>query len=377
MTCWQIGIQELKHIMKNHPKLILTIFILPFIYFNLFRVLFEKHSIDSIPLVVYDESQTQISRKLVEAFEDSERFSVVSYVDSQEQMQEYLREKKADAALNIPENFARDINNGMSTSVLVQVNGTNLMVTNMIMTTAQDLIGNFSKGRAVALLNTAGYLPWQAAGKISPVELQTRILYNPLLSYQSYFVFCLIMMSFQMALLLCSAGSMLMEYKLGKFQESGTISVLTGKLLPFWVAGICAYSILLVLAVSILGSSFQGNVLKLLLLGAAFVFAITSLGSFVISFFQTMLSFYQLAIVCIVPTFILSGATFPLTSMPWGIQCLASILPFTFLANNVRSLILAGHTADLFRDVIVLFSYGIITFALALYRFNKLRLRIR
>lgn len=375
MTWWQIGFQELLHIIKNYPKLILAMFIMPFIYFNLYGVLFEKHSVDGVPLIVYDESQTQLSRKLVQAFEDSERFSVVAYVDSQEQLQEYLHEKKADAALLLPANFARDIDTGMSTPVLMEINSSNLIVSNVVMTTAQEIIKKFSKDRAVSLLSSAGYLPRQATGKISPVELQTRILYNPLLSYQHYFVYGLMMMSFHTSLFICSAGSMLMEYKLGKFRKSSTINVLSGKLLPFWIAGICAYSFLLAMAVTMLDLPFRGNVLELLVLGTAFVFAITSLGSFIISFFQTMLSFYQLAIACSVLIFTLSGSTWPLASMPFGIQWLAALFPFTFLTNNIRNLMLAGHTAHLYRDVIVLVSYGIITFMLALYRFNRIRLR--
>ncbi|MDF2571124.1 MAG: hypothetical protein K0R55_2728 [Sporomusa sp.] len=374
MTWWRIGLQELIHIIKNYPKLIVIIFIAPFLYLNLYGVLFANHSVDGIPLIVYDESQTQLSRKLVQAFEDSERFSVVAYVDSQEQMQEYLREKKADAALLIPANFARDINTGMSTSVLMESSGSNLLVTNMVITVSQEIIGDFSKERGVSLLSTAGYLPGQADGKISPVKLQTRILYNPLLSYQSYFVFGLVMISFHTALLICSSGSMLMEYKMGKFKNSSALHVLAGKLLPFWVAGLCAYSVLLALAVAIFDLPFRGNVLELLVLGAAFVFAITSLGSFVISFFQSMLSFYQLVISCTVLIFTISGTTWPLASMPFAVQCLASLFPFTFLANNVRNLMLSGHTVHLYRDVIVLLSYGIITFTLGLYRFKKSRL---
>lgn len=375
MTWWRIGFQELIHIIKNYPKLIVTMFIVPFLYLNLYGVLFEKHSVDSIPLIVYDESQTPLSRKLVQAFEDSERFSVVAYVDSQEQIQEYLWEKRADAALLIPANFARDINTGMSTSVLMESNGSNLLITNMVTTVSQEIIGNFSKERAVSLLSTAGYLPGQADGKISPVELQLRILYNPLLSYQSYFVFGLMMISFHTTLLICSAGSMLMEYKMGTYKNSGALHVLTGKLLPFWAAGLCAYSVLLSLAVAIFDLPFRGNALELLVLGAAFVFAITSVGSFMISFFQSILSFYQLVISCTVIIFTIAGSTWPLTSMPVGIQCLALIFPFTFLTNNIRNLMLAGHTAHLLRDVIVLVSYGMATFTLALYRFRKIRLK--
>lgn len=93
MTWWIITWCELKILVKQKPKLIFSMFVIPLCYLLLFGTLFSKNSVDQIPLVICDESQTYFSSKLTDGFENTERFSVVQYVNSPQEMQHYLYEK--------------------------------------------------------------------------------------------------------------------------------------------------------------------------------------------------------------------------------------------------------------------------------------------
>ena len=124
MTWWIITWCELKILVKQKPKLIFSMFVIPLCYLLLFGTLFSKNSVDQIPLVICDESQTYFSSKLTDGFENTERFSVVQYVNSPQEMQRYLYEKKAIVGIGIPKNFAHDIKNGRSSQIVVQINGT-------------------------------------------------------------------------------------------------------------------------------------------------------------------------------------------------------------------------------------------------------------
>lgn len=374
MTWWQITNCEIKSIIDKRPKLLLSMFVIPIFYLLLFGNLFSGNSIDHITLVICDESQTYLSRQLTQRFEDSDRFSLVAYVDSEEELEEYLYKKKAMVGIGIPQNFNRDVKTGLPTQVLIDVDGTNLMATNIAMIAAEEVLESFFKQVAVKLLeNQSGVLPQAAIHKISPVELKTRLLHNPTLDYQLFFLFGLLMTSFQMSLFIPNAISMLIEYKSGQYLSCKPFHVVLGKILPFFFTGTCAYGVLLTIEVHVFHLPAKGNVFELLLLGSGFVFAMTALSSFIISFFSNLLVFYRMAIASSVPIFILSGFTWPLRAMPFLIQKIAALLPFTYLADNLRSLMLAGKAPHLYQDIAILYTYGAVMLGLSIYRYKKIR----
>ncbi len=374
MNWWEIASREFKSIIAKRPKLLLSMFVIPLFYMLLFGNLFSQNSIDHIPLVICDESQTYLSRELTQRFEDSDRFTLVAYVDSQEELEEYLYKKKTMVGVGIPKKFTRDVKTGLPTQVLIDVDGTNLMATNTVMIAAEEILGGFSKQVAVKVLESqSGVLPQAALHKISPVELKTRLLHNPTLDYQLFFLYGLLMTSFQMSLFIPNAISMLIEYKSDQYIKSKPFHVVLGKILPFWLAGTCAYGVLLTIAVTIFHLPAQGNALDLLLLGSSFVFAMTALSSLIISFFTNLLVFYRLAIASSVPIFIVSGFTWPLRAMPFLVQKIAELLPFTYFADNLRSLMLSGKAPQLYQDIMILLFYGAVMLSLSIYRYQKMR----
>lgn len=374
MTWWQIAYCEIRSIIDKRPKLLLSMFVIPIFYLLLFGNLFSGNSIDHIPLVICDESQTYLSRQLTQRFEDSDRFSLIAYVDSEEELEAYLYKKKAMVGIGIPQNFNRDVKTGVTSQVLIDVDGTNLMATNIAMIAAEEVLEGLSKQVAVKLLeNQTGVLLQAAIHKIVPVELRTRLLHNPTLDYQLFFLFGLLMTSFQMSLFIPNAISMLIEYKSGQYLSCSPFHVVLGKILPFFLTGTCAYGVLLTIEVHVFHLPAKGNVFELFLLGSGFVFAMTALSSLIISFFSNLLLFYRMAIASSVPIFILSGFTWPLKAMPFLIQKIAALLPFTYLGDNLRSLMLAGQAPHLYQDIAVLYTYGTVMLGVSIYRYKKIR----
>ena len=90
-------------------------------YMVLFGFLYSTHSINAVPIVILDEDQTQFSRTLIQALDDSERFRIVQYPSTQEEMEQALNNKEALAAVQIPANFARDVKSNRSSTVMLMV----------------------------------------------------------------------------------------------------------------------------------------------------------------------------------------------------------------------------------------------------------------
>ena len=87
-----------------------------------------------------------------------------------------------------------------------------------------------------------------------------------------------------------------------------------------------------------------------------------------------MLTFYRFTIASSVIIFTLSGTTWPIQSMPLVIKVISNLIPYTYFGNNVRNLMLIGHTPHLYYDSIGLFSFGIIFIFLSAYRMKKIRM---
>ena len=58
----------------------------PLMFTVLFGVIYDADVVNDITLTVYDEDQTSLSRTVVQAYADADRFRVVSYVASEEEM---------------------------------------------------------------------------------------------------------------------------------------------------------------------------------------------------------------------------------------------------------------------------------------------------
>src|SRR5262245_49089899 len=76
-----------------------------------------------IRTVVYDACQTQESRALLAAFENSDDFDVVEMVYRDDDLTQRIVAGKAHAAIKIPEDYSRQLAAGQTAQMLVLVDG--------------------------------------------------------------------------------------------------------------------------------------------------------------------------------------------------------------------------------------------------------------
>jgi ABC-2 type transport system permease protein len=110
-------------------------------------------------------------------------------------------------------------------------------------------------------------------------------------------------------------------------------------------------------------------------------FAVSGLGLFIASLMKTMESFGLLMQVLVFPMFFLSGAFFPLTTVPVWMRILSNINPLTYGVDAVRQIILGNqvtpailrnfslHTLPI--DALFLLGFSAMMVSLAALAFNK------
>lgn len=361
MTLLQVVKKELRRIFIEEPKTALLLFGIPIVYSLLFGMVYEENAVKYMPTVVYDQNQSQFSRKLSQAFEDSERYQVVAYVHSQEEVEQYLREGWAKVAVIIPDDFARDVKRGKGSQVLVEVEGSNLMFANSVISSAQEIVQTFAAGVGMNLIEALGQMPDEAVKKAAPVQFGVRILSNPTFAYSNFILAGLGANGLQLGIMLAICTALNREYK--RLEEWGGVPsfrLILGKILPYWVLGIAVFATYMLIIVYVFNLPFKGSVLNLLFSGAAFVFAVVGVGSFYSAISPNEVYAVQLPMVYIMPAFLFSGYVWPHLAMNEFSLIFSKILPLTYMADDVRDLMLSGYAPFLQRDVLILLTFGIV-----------------
>ncbi|OAT79841.1 ABC transporter [Desulfotomaculum copahuensis] len=379
MVPGQIGFvarRECRYMLGNRRLLIILLGI-PFLYISLFGVLYSRHVITHIPTVVYDMNQTGLSREMVQAFQDSQKFDLLGYVDDEAQLNRALADRRAVAALVIPPDFARAVKSGRQGRLLVVVNGTNMLYSNAVMTAASEIAGTLSAGVSVTALESRGLLPGQALDAAAPLNLRLRIWYNPAFNYLNFLLLGLVCTVMQQIALLYVAVAVSREKEQGTLEELrragiSAPAVVLGKLLPYLLANLLTLNGVLLLVFTWFQVPFRGSIWVLGLLELLFLTGIHALGIFLSTVCRSELEATQLAMLVAVPSFLFSGYTWPLPAMPPLARAVSSLLPLTYFASDVRDIALMGVSLPvLARDLAVLAGLAAVLLPLSVYFFHR------
>jgi len=374
-----IVIREMRQIFIKDPRLAGIIFAASLAYLTIFSLLYGTHVVKNVPLVICDEDQTQLSRALVQAFADSEKFQIVAQPASEEEMNELLRNQAAYAAVHIQPGFAKGVASGRSSPVLFLASGINLVVTNIATTAAQEIIAAFGQNASARLAETAGLPPALAANKTSPVNIVLRVLSNPTLSYLNFFVIGLAMAAFQQAVFMPVGASIIGEYqKIHELAGIPALKVISGKLFPYFLLDTLSFFLTLLISIKVFAIPCKGDLASLFILATAFIVTAIGFSSLVASFCANEIVFTKFCLIYAVPAFTLSGYIWPLLSMDAFSRIIAYTFPLFYFADALRDLMLSGYSPFFLRNSLVLFVGGLTLIGLSAFiyaqRCRQLRL---
>lgn len=352
--------REFRQIFVKDPRLIGIIFAASIAYLLLFSMLYGTHVVKYVPLAIYDEDQTPMSRALIQAFADSEKFQIVAQPADEIEMKEMLKDHTVYGAIQIQSGFSREISAGRASPFLFIASGVNLVVTNIATTAAQEVTATFAQATSSRLAETAGLSPALAAGKTAPVQAMLRVYNNPILSYLNFFVIGLAMAAFQQGVFLPVGASIIGEYqKLSELAPFSAWKVIGLKMLPYFLLDTISFFLTLFISVKVFAIPCKGDLLSLFALSTAFVITAIGFGSLVSSFCKSEITFTKFCLIYAVPAFTLSGYLWPLMATDTFSQTIACIFPLFYFADSLRELLLSGYSPLLVRNVFVMYLFGL------------------
>ena len=288
-----------------------------------------------VPTIVFDQSRTAESRQLVSEFVNTSLFDVAGYADSRAALREKIIAGRASVGIEIPPDYARRRLAGRPADVLVLIDGSDSSISSQALGAAN--------GVALARsLQELGVGPERLAVRVHPL-----LLFNPDSRSANLLIPGLI------PILLTFSGTLLAAFAIVREKERGTleqlmvtpaspVAVVLGKLLPYVVLSYAQLLFVLVLMTTVFRVPVHGSVVLLFALSAVYLFSLVSLGLLVSSWAKTQMEATQIAQMFLLPSIMLSGYIFPLSSLPVPLRVFAQLLPATHFIKISRGIIIRG-----------------------------------
>ena len=210
-----------------------------------------------------------------------------------------------------------------------------------------------------------------------PIEVRSRMLYNPDLESSHFFVPGLVGIILQLVTLFLTSFAIVRERELGTLEQLfvtpvGRTGLLLGKLFPYALVGFVEMIIVLTVMIYLFGVPINGSVVLLLALSMLFMICSLSLGLLVSTLAKTQLEAIQFAFMIMLPSVLLSGFMFPRSEMPLPIYAISFCIPVTYFIEILRGIVLRGaDLLDLLPSVAGLAFCGLVVLAVSVLRFQK------
>ena len=151
-------------------------------------------------------------------------------------------------------------------------------------------------------------------------------------------------------------------------------TIFTGKVLGGLTDAMFQVTILLIIGI-FLGIPFTPfNIILSLLMLIALTIGLVSLGLIIGSFLESPEGFGMIASFIVYPLFLLSGALYPLNSLPSWMKILTHIDPATYAVDGLRNAILGFSMHSYLTNLMVVSGFDVLFILIGAWSFNRMKL---
>ncbi|MBA4391725.1 MAG: hypothetical protein C0399_12430 [Syntrophus sp. (in: bacteria)] len=346
------------------PLSLVMAFLLPMVLLFIYgyAITFD---VNKITTVVHDMDKSSLSRELIDEFNRSGYFTIISYLDRMEEIDGYLDSGKARVAVVIPVDFSKHVRTGRDATVEVILDG------------ADSNTATIALGYITAI--SQRYSQRIGGGPVTPlIDSRSRVWYNTELKSRNFIIPGLI------AIIMAVIVSVLTSLTIAREWDRGTmeqliatpvkpIELIIGKLVPYFTIGFIDTILAIIMSTILFDVPLRGSVSLLLVLSAIFLFGGLSMGILISVVAKTQVIANQMAMLSsFLPAFLLSGFIFSISNMPVPLQAVTYIIPARYFVTILKGIFLKGISLKyLILEALLLTVYGIVVFTLSVKKFHK------
>ena len=360
--------KEFLHIFRD-PRTLAVMFAMPIVQLVLLGYA-ATTDVKHLRTAVLDGDRTVQSRALVDAYQASAYFDIVTYVRNEQELGLLLDGGQIRGGLLIPAGYGSDIAAGRQADVAFVIDGSDPSVASTVFAASQS-VGQAQTTRIIQ--RTLGLDPSTMPG----VQVRPRVWYNPDMKSASFMIPGLMGMVLFLLTTLFTSMSIVREREQGTIEQLivtpvRPLELVIGKVVPY--VFISFFDVLEVLAIGVFwfGVPINGSLTLLLSLSALFLLTSLGIGIFISSVANTQQEAMLLTFLTMFPSIFLAGFFFPIEAMPEWLQAITYVIPLRYMLVILRGIILKGVGLQLLQqEVIALVIFGVVIMTLAATRFRK------
>jgi ABC-2 type transport system permease protein len=365
--------KEWLQVLRDRRSLYISIFS-PVIFIMLFGYALTV-DVKNVSMAIYDQDRTSSSRKFLEEFSHTDYLRVYRYVSDYREIDKLINSEEIRLAIVIPHDFEKRFKSGKKADIQLLADGSDSTSAMVAIGYVKMIVENYNINIKMTELKRIGI-----SGTKVPVEIRSRIWYNPELQSKNFIVPGLIV------IVLAVISAFIASLTISREWERGTMETLIttplrgfelvfGKLAPYLIIGLFDVIIMLSAGFFIFDVPVKGSFIELYILSLLFLTGTSSLGMLISSATRVQVLSVQIAMmITYLPTLILSGFIFPIQNMPYLIQGITYLVPARYLILLVKGIVLKGISASLlWVQIVFLFIFAVVIIAITI---KKITLRL-
>ena len=366
-----IARKEFIHIIRD-PRLLIVILAMPLLQLFLYSYALS-FDVKNLPTATLDFDHTTQSRQYLDALQQSNYFTVNQTLGSYSDVDKAFESNNDKVIVVVGAGFGNNLAAGRAGNVQILVDGSDANSASLAQGYSAALSRVYGSKVVVSQVEAKGF----STGSLASLSANTRVWYNPEGKSASYFVPGLIVVLVTMVLVLQTANTLVREKENGTYEQLivspiRKIELMLGKIAPWAMIGALEIIIIASVGILVFGIPFRGSVILLIVASLLYVVCALGLGLIVSARASSVDTANQLAaLLSFLPTFMLSGFIFPISSMPWLLQVLSYLYPARYFMVITRTIFLKGGGLEVLWPqmlALTIFAVSIITLAASLYR---------
>lgn len=353
-----IADKEWLQIRRDKRSLILSL-IAPVILILLFGFALTM-DVKHVKTVIYDQSRSASSRAFIESFSHTEYLDIAAYADDYDTIDRYIDSGKCTMAVVIPADFEKRVKTGRTVPVQLIVDGSDSTSATVATGYMKAITASYNIELKMSGLKKAGF-----PEITPPVDIRSRIWYNPELESRNFIIPGLIVIILAIISALIASLTISREWERGTMETLITTPVrgwelVFGKLIPYLFIGLFDVMITVCAGYFVFKVPMRGSFIEFYLLSLLFLMGTSGLGILISAATRMQVLSVQFAMVATyLPSFILSGFIFPVNNMPLLVQGVTYVVPAKYLIVIVKGIALKGIGIALLRtQILFLFIYA-------------------
>lgn len=351
--------KEFKHLFRDIRMFSILIFFPAFLLVVFgYAINFDVHH---VRIAVYDRDRSDIGREFINSLTSTDYFTLVGYIENENEIKKILDEKIAQCVIVIPQKLSSEFYSKRESKIQFLIDGvdgnTALIIQNYVNTALREF----------NLKHTELTLAGLGIKQYNPINFESLFWYNPELKTTKFLIPGLIAMILVITAVISVSLSLVREKEKGTIEQINvspikSLELLFGKTTPYLLLALMNAALILLVGYILFGVEVKGSLLLLFITTLLFLFACTSIGILVSSIADSMQVAFSIAtFASLLPSVILSGFIFPIESMPAAIQVITNITPTKFFIVILRAIILRGAGVEAFwQQIIYLILFSLI-----------------